>query len=332
MTLESDLIGWLEENLPSGSRGPGGSRVAVGLGGPGGSRVAVGLGDDAAVLAGFERAGVVVTTDLLTEGVDFLIEEVTPEQVGHKALGVNLSDLAAMAARPVAAFVSLVLPRSGTLRLTALELAIGIYRGMLPLAERMEVTIAGGDTNSWEGPLAISVTAVGETTARGPLVRSGGQVGDQLLVTGQLGGSILGRHLQVEPRVREALLLHEQYELHAGIDISDGLALDCSRLAKASVVGAALELDALPISEAARRLSEQDGRPAVEHALGDGEDFELILAVPGDEAERLLGAQPLSIPLTRIGELVNTPGLWQVDAAGERTPLEPHGYQHLDEI
>ena len=285
------------------------------------------MGDDAAVLKG-EGGKQVVTTDLLTDGVDFLIDEVTPEQIGHKALGVNLSDLAAMAARPVAVFVSLVLPRRGTERLAALDLAKGIYRGMLPLAERFGVTIAGGDTNTWDGRLAISLTALGETTSHGPLVRSGGQVGDQLLVTGQLGGSILGRHLQVEPRVGEALLLNEKYELHAGIDISDGLALDVSRLAKASGSGAVLNPSTLPLSAAALELSKKDHRSPIEHALTDGEDFELVLAVPSEVASRLLQEQPLAVSLTRIGELVEQPGLWQLDAAGKQTPLEPRGYEH----
>ncbi len=319
MSLESDLIAWLQENLPTSPR------------------LDVGLGDDAAVFSGIGGGKQVVTTDLLTDGVDFLMDEVLPEQIGHKALGVNLSDLAAMAARPVAVFVSLVLPRrvthsQGTQQHSALELAIGLYRGMLPLAERFDVTIAGGDTNSWDGRLAISITAVGETTDRGPLVRSGGKVGDQLLVTGQLGGSILGRHLQVEPRVREALLLNEKYELHAGIDISDGLALDTSRLAKASGLGAILDLPSLPLSDAASKLSEKDGRSPTDHALSDGEDFELVLAVPNDVANRLLQEQPLAVSLTRIGELTQQPGLWQQDAAGKRTPLKPQGFEHGGQV
>ena len=288
----------------------------------------VGLGDDAAVLGGFERAGVVVTTDMLTDGVDFLLAEVEPRRVGRKALGVNLSDLAAMAAEPVAGFVSLVLPRQGSGRRSALELAIELYRGMMPLAEQFQVEIAGGDTNTWDGPLAISVTAVGKTTLRGPLTRSGGQVGDQLLVTGRLGGSILGRHLEVEPRVREALQLHADYQLHGGIDVSDGLALDVARLAAASGVGAVLELDAIPIAEAAERLAERSGRSALEHALGDGEDFELVLAAPDQEATRILEDQPLSVPVTRIGELVEETGLWQVEADGQRTVLAARGYEH----
>ena len=118
------------------------------------------------------------------------------------------------------------------------ELATSIYRGMLPLAGDLEVAILGGDTNTWDGPLAISITAIGSSTQNGPLTRSGGRPGDALLATGRFGGSILGRHLQIEPRVREALLLHEKYQLHAGIDVSDGLALDTWRLAEASGTGA----------------------------------------------------------------------------------------------
>ena len=112
MSLESELVAWIRANVP------------------GSGRLEVGLGDDAAVYRA--DGSQVVTTDMLTDGVDFLIEEVSPQQIGHKALGVNLSDLAAMASRPVAAFVSLVLPQTGTSRLTALELAIGLYEGMLP--------------------------------------------------------------------------------------------------------------------------------------------------------------------------------------------------------
>ena len=309
VSLESELIAWLHECLPTAPE------------------MDVGLGDDAAVFAaGIERP--VVTTDLLTDTVDFLVNEVEPEQIGHKALGVNLSDLAAMAARPVAVFVSLLLPRQGTDRHSALELAKGLYRGMLPLAKRLGVTIAGGDTNSWDGLLAISITAIGETTEQGPLVRSGGQPGDHLLVTGKLGGSILGRHLAVEPRVEEALLLNEKYRLHAGIDISDGLSIDASRLAKASRVGAVLDLAALPLSDAAHQLAKQDNRSATEHALTDGEDFELLLAVPPDHARQLIDQHPLKCGLTDIGEITKSLGLHQRNATGPITPLPVTGYQH----
>lgn len=308
MLLESELISWLQKNLPSGER------------------LKIALGDDAAVITA-TRADSVVTTDMLTDGVDFLLEEVDPQVVGRKALEVNLSDLAAMAAQPVAAFVSLALPRQGTSRLSALELAIELYRGMIPFAAKHGIVIAGGDTNSWDGPLAISVTAIGETTPRGPLTRSGAKIGDQVLVTGSLGGSILGKHLAVEPRISEALLLNERFVLHAGIDISDGLALDAARLAKASGCGIVLDPSLIPISPAACRLSEQDGLPALEHALSDGEDFELLLAVPNAAAREILSAQPLAIPITRIGEVIADLGLWQL-INGKRQTLEPSGYQH----
>jgi len=310
LSLESELIAWLSENVPKGDQ------------------VAIGIGDDAAILAPLADSATVVTTDLLTDGVDFLLDEVDPRQIGHKALAVNLSDLAAMAARPTAALISLALPRAGSAKLSALELAIELYRGMLPLAQRYEVAIAGGDTNSWEGPLAISITAMGATTQFGPLTRDGGRPGDRLLVTGCLGGSILGRHLQFEPRVELALLLNQRYQLQAGIDVSDGLALDVSRLAAASGCGAVIDLPAVPISPAAERLALEDRVSALEHALTDGEDFELVVAVAAESAEQILEDQPSDVPLTQIGELIEQAGLWQRDGAGERSPLDPGGYQH----
>jgi thiamine-monophosphate kinase len=304
--MESELIRHLRERISADPRAP------------------LGLSDDAAVLH-LASPGCMVTSDLLTDGVDFHLDEVDLRRVGHKSLAVNLSDLAAMASRPIAAIVSLVLPRSD-----GLQIAKQLYDGMLPLAERFDVAVAGGDTNSWDGRLVISVTAIGELPARGPLTRSGAKAGDAIIVTGAFGGSILSRHLDVEPRVREALLLHERYQLHAGIDVSDGLALDLSRLCTESGCGAVVELDAVPIHEDARRLAAQkaDGRTALEHALGDGEDFELILAVPTDDAERMLSDQPLDVPLTRIGQFIAEPGLWQGDADGNRRPLEPTGYEH----
>ena len=305
MTLESELIAWLRKNLR------------------GSPRLAIGLGDDAAELRDLVGSRAILTTDTVTDQVDFILAEIDPRQAGHKALAVNLSDLAAMAAQPVAVLVSLVLPKQN-----AFELACDLYRGIIPLAEKFDTVIAGGDTNTWDGPLAISVTAIGEPTARGPLTRSGAQPGDALLVTGQLGGSILGRHLAVEPRIEEALKLHQRYELHAGIDISDGLSIDASRLAAESKVGVALSLDAIPVSDAAQQLSRQTGRSALDHALGDGEDFELLLAVPPQEAERILSEKPLEIPVTKIGELTAEPGLWQSAGDGTHKPLAVQGYQH----
>jgi thiamine-monophosphate kinase len=305
--MELELIRWLRERLPVRADLP------------------LGLGDDAALvrLAAGERC--VVTVDMLTDGVDFVLAEVGPQRAGRKALAVNLSDMAAMAARPLAAFVALALPRAG-----ALALAKTFYEGLIPLAERYGVAIAGGDTNTWDGPLVASVTLVGEASPKGPLLRSGAKPGDWIVVTGSFGGSRLGHHLDFEPRVDEALWLAEHYPLDAGIDVSDGLALDLWRLAEASGCGAVVETARIPVSPAAGQWAAQlaDGSTALAHALADGEDFELILAVPAEAAEELLRRQPLGCPLACIGRLVAENGLWQVDASGARRALEPRGYVH----
>src|SRR5262249_4041817 len=154
----------------------------------------------------------------------------------------------------------------------------------------------------------INVTVLGEATPRGVVRRSGARVGDRLLVTGPLGGSILGKHLDFTPRVREALRLHEAAPLHAMIDISDGLAADVADLAAESGCSAVLRAEAIPIADAATAM--KDGRPALEHALGDGEDFELVFAVDPADARDLLDTQPVSgITLIDIGECV-AEGLW----------------------
>jgi thiamine-monophosphate kinase len=313
--MELDFIRWLRDHVPADPRAK------------------LGLHDDAAVLSFADNAEVVVTTDLLTDGVDFQLAAHEPRRVGRQALGANLSDLAAMAARPHSAFISLALPRDGAAGLTALELAIRLYEGLLPLAREFDVAIAGGDTNTYEGPLVISVTALGLTSPRGPLTRSGGRPGDWLLVTGELGGSILGHMLDFTPRVREAAVLHERYELHAGIDISDGLALDASRLAEASGCGALIFIDRVPVSPDALELATQE-KPAdihvaaLEHALGDGQDFELLLAAPPNTAQAILDDAPTDCRITHVGELVAEPGLWQQSPEGRRTPLQATGWRH----
>jgi thiamine-monophosphate kinase len=298
------------------------------LGTPSDPRLVAGIGDDAAVFAPFGASQLVAAVDVITDLVDFRIAEVSPEQIGHKALGVNLSDLAAMAARPLAYLAALVLPQRAFDEPATAELAQGIHRGMQRLAAAHDVALAGGDTNTWSGPLAVSVTALGLCTGRGPLLRSGARPGDWLLVTGPLGGSLLGRHLAVTPRVELMIALHAAYELHAAIDISDGLTLDAARLATASGCGVELDLAALPVHDDAYRLARDTGRTPLDHALSDGEDFEILLAAPPAEAARMLAEAPQATQLTRIGQCIAEPGLWQQTPLGERIPLTPRGYQH----
>jgi thiamine-monophosphate kinase len=287
--------------------------------------VVLGPGDDAAILRATPGTEQVVSTDMLMDGVDFISGEHAWERIGRKALAVNLSDLAAMAAKPVAAFVSLALPKNN-----GFSIARELYEGMFPLAKKYDVAIAGGDTNSWPGPLCISVTVVGEVAIDGALLRSRALPGDDLLVTGSFGGSILGRHFDFEPRVREAIQLAADYEIHAAIDISDGLSLDVSRVAQESRCGVMLDFRSVPIAPDALKLSmnQSDGRTALDHALSDGEDFELALAVPREEAIRLLREQPLDVPLTRIGRFVPKLGLYGIDHDGHEHILAPKGWEH----
>ncbi len=287
---------------------------------PSDPRVLVGPGDDAAVLAPTGASPLLVTTDMLLEGSCFRVQEAGPRLVGRKAMAVNLSDMAAMAGEPLAAVVSVGLPRAG-----GGELAQELYLGMRELADAFATTIVGGDTNSWDGPLVISITLLGKATPQGVVTRSRAKPGDWLLVTGTLGGSILGKHLTFVPRVREALELHRSVDLHAMIDLSDGLAADVNHICEESRCGAVLWAAAIPIDSAAREM--KDELSPLEHALGDGEDFELVFAVDPVDGRRLLQAQPvMGVTLRHIGECVEE-GFW-LEEKGQRRRVEPRGYAH----
>ncbi|MDR2706666.1 MAG: thiamine-phosphate kinase [Planctomycetaceae bacterium] len=276
------------------------------------------LGDDAAVLG-----DTIITVDMLTEGVDFLLGQVDPTWIGRKALAVNLSDIAAMGGIPTSIVVAVALPKS-----SGVELAEQLYDGMEPLIQKYSLTLAGGDTNTWNGGLVISITVLGRVTPHGVLRRNGGKSGDRILVTGMLGGSILGRQFLFEPRIFESLYLNEHFDIHAAIDISDGFSLDLHRLLVESGFGARLYEKSIPISAAAVQLSRQTGRTPLEHALSDGEDFELLLAVPPEEAEKLLAQQPLrnrfNVTLYSVAELTPELGLRFSDG----TDLLPQGFEH----
>jgi thiamine-monophosphate kinase len=306
--LESKFVDWLIDRLP---RDP---------------RLEVPPGDDAAVLRPPAGLRTVVTVDLLTEGVDFILGgDTTPRRVGHKALAVNLSDLAAMGAAPEAVVVAVALPRSG-----ALAIAEGLHAGIAALAARFGVTIAGGDTNSWDGPLVVSITAIGSVAPGAAWRRDGARPGDLLVVTGPCGGSLLGRHLDVEPRCREALDIAARFHVHAAIDSSDGLSLDVARLMRASGTRGVIDLHRVPVHPDADRRSflDADGVTALDHALGDGEDFELILALPPADALALVVDPPAGIAPVIFGEVTSGTGLVARTADGSMRPLQPKGWLH----
>ena len=287
-----------------------------------GAQVPLGIGDDCASLRFPADREVLVTTDMLMDGRHFRLAEVGAEEVGHKALAVNLSDIAAMAGVPVAAFVAVALPRNA-----AVATARGLLEGMSPLLERFDITLAGGDTNAWDGPLVVSVTLIGEATDRGAVRRSGARPGDAVLVTGPLGGSLgSGRHLRPIPRVAEALAIHARSPIHAMIDLSDGLASDLGHILEESGgLGATLDAATIPIHPDARAVA---GSP-LDHALHDGEDFELCFALSPADADALLANPPPGLTLHRVGTIQAEPGLRLKEEDGSVASLEARGFDHL---
>lgn len=307
-TVEASFVDWLRERLGDDPR------------------LEVPIGDDAAVLRPPAGRRTVISVDMLTEGVDFRLGPDVPAwRVGHKALAVNLSDLAAMAARPEAAVVAVALPRTG-----AAAIARELLAGILPLASEHGVVLAGGDTNTWDGPLAISVTVVGSVPPNAAWTRAGALPGDLLVVTGPCGGSLLGRHLDVRPRCREALEIASRFRVHAAIDVSDGLSLDLDRLLRESAVRGLVDAGLVPIHDDARRRSvlEEDGITPLDHALADGEDFELLLAIPAADARALVAAPPDGLRPAIIGEVVAGSGIGLRGTDGSVRPLAPRGWIH----
>lgn len=231
-----------------------------------GRGVEIGIGHDAALVRLGSRA--LLKVDAVVEGTHF--SGSTPAfWIGRKAMARPLSDFAAAAGIPRFALMAILLPRG-----RGLETVKNVYLGAERMGKRFGVRIVGGDLAVTRGPLAVTVTIIGETAPGGPITRSGAQPGDRIFVTGPLGGSILGKHLRFTPRLREARRLRPRPT--AMIDISDGFAIDLSRLCEASGVGARVDLSRVPVSAAARRLARRTGRDPLDHALFDGEDYELL--------------------------------------------------------
>jgi len=294
-----------------------------GRGRSGGELLEIGPGDDAALLRLPSRR-LVATIDTIAEGVDFFLDETTPEQVGRKALAANLSDLAAMGARPLFCLVSVAL-REGLGR----DFARGLYRGVEKLAEKYDCAVAGGDVTGWEGGLVLTIAAAGTPAAKRALTRSGARPGEALLVTGRLGGSILGKHFTFTPRIEEAAWLAENLPVGAMIDISDGLGVDAGHVAAESRVRLSIDAAKVPVSRPARRLAERTGKSPLEHAVSDGEDFELLFTLPEPEAARCIEQRPFRTRITRIGRVEEGEGVELRLADGTTRRIEREGYEHL---
>jgi thiamine-monophosphate kinase len=307
----------------------------------------VGPGDDAAVVAVSRNERLVVTTDAVVEGVHFSRAYSTPADIGHRALAVNLSDLAAMGATPRWALVSLVLPAS----MHESE-AEELIDGLAALATRYAVPVIGGNITRTDGPLVVDVTAGGEAAPRKWLTRNGAKAGDEIYVSWTIGGAAAGlemleagtgnrepgtgkaecmaRHRRPEPRVRLGVAVGRARAATAAMDLSDGLADALDQVATASGVGVAIDSDLLPIEACAREWWTSRGVDPVTAALAGGDDYELVFAVPRRKAAamRAVTRRLAHTPLTKIGEFTKDPRERVLLRAGQKEEL-PRGFEHF---
>jgi thiamine-monophosphate kinase len=296
----------------------------------------IGIGDDMAQVKLSAKSSVLITTDMLLDGVHFDTKKATPEQIGYKSMAVSLSDCAAMATIPLAAVVSVALPRKPRglkpgkprgLKPTLLKL----HKGILAAAKKYNCPLIGGDMTSWDKPsssakamedkLAVSVAMLSIPAGTKPVQRSTAKAGDLICVTGTLGGSIAKRHLEFEPRLKESLVIAKA-GANAMIDISDGLSTDLNHICRLSKKGAVVEADKIPVSRNAKGL---------DSALNDGEDFELLFTMPRKKFERLKKQWRFKTKLTEIGEIVSKKSVKIKIKNGKIVNLPPKGYDHLKE-
>src|ERR1051326_3085689 len=288
----------------------------------------LGAGDDCAVLDfGLPDRWLLFKTDAVVEGVHFTATT-PPDKIGRKALARCLSDIAAMAGTPTHALVTLALPRNFDVKVVET-----IYLGLNALAARHQGAVVGGETTTNPDRMLISISVLGTVAKHKCALRSGAQPGDAIFVTGELGGSLAGKHLDFEPRLTEARWLANAFPIHAMMDISDGLAGDLRHILAASNVGAELLSEAIPVSREAKLAAraKSAARPALEAALGDGEDFELLFTVASHDAVPLLDAWKKQFPgvrLSCIGRITAARGLIIRDKKGSR-PLTVDGYVHF---
>lgn len=289
-------------------------------------RGAVGIGDDAAVLPFSKKHSLLLAVDSCVDGVDFHLQKVKPSEIGHKVLAQNLSDIAAMGGEAQYALVSLGLTsQTGDVFLKS------FYQGMRKLAKRYDVKIIGGDLSRSRNFFA-SVTVTGICPAGKALLRRGAGLGDAIFVSGELGGSILGRHLSFEPRLLLAKALRKRFSPTSMMDLSDGLAKDMPLLLKASGVGAKIWLDHIPVSPSAFKLAKGEAGRALSHAFCDGEDFELLFTVKARDTTRLERLGVLAgVRLHRIGTIDSSKRVRYYDDSREEQEIKGKwkGFEHF---
>ena len=291
---------------------------------PADSSVLTGPGDDCAVLD-WSGSKLLFKTDAIVEGIHFE-RDTPPEAIGRKALARALSDIAAMAGTPTHALITL-----GFHAEMEPSLIEAVYQGLRDCAREHHVNIVGGETTSLS-QLTLSISLIGKASK--PILRTGSAVGDAIFVSGELGGSLAGHHLNFTPRLKEARWLSDQDIVHAMIDLSDGLATDLRHLLS-DQTGAELLTRALPIRRAAKERARDNpsGKTALLAALTDGEDYELLFTVSSKDAVPLLDGWKSAFPETPlhcIGKITDQTGIALRDDKGVK-PLTLHGYDHLEQ-
>ncbi len=287
--------------------------------------VILGIGDDCAILDVSADKLCLITTDMLVDGTHFDLKQCAIRDAGRKAIACSISDVAAMGCQPTVAVISICFPEH-----TTEKFAGELYKGIWDIADKYNIEIVGGDIISGRSPFCINVAMLGRDDGLKPVRRSGAKAGDMILVTGALGGSILGKHLHFEPRLKEALTLNKNFPIHAMIDISDGLTADLNHILEESGVGAILYEDQIPFSDAAVELSRKTGHTPLYHALSDGEDYELLMTVSKAQAKRVLSSGLLTeVKVSCIGEIVKGRGIRMKSPGGTIRRIKPRGYEHL---
>ena len=303
-------------------------------------RLVLPIGDDAAAFRTQPGRLILVSTDALVEGIHFDLTYCSPEDVGWKALAVNLSDIAAMGGTPLYATTSIALTRK-----TSADFVGRLYRGLASIARQHAVTVIGGDTCRSPQGIFLDVTIIGEVEPTHMLTRHRARPGDMLYVTGELGGSSVGlellsrsrrriprsatirRHLRPQPRCAAGRFLGERKLASAMIDLSDGLSTDLARLCEQSGVGALVEASQLPLAKIPGRQRQLLPNPLLHYALHGGEDYELLFAVPPRFSQRVPG-QIDGLPVHRIGCVTRATGIWLLDGQ-EKHRLNPGGFDHF---
>jgi len=286
-------------------------------------------GDDCAAVGGFDgNSSLLLKTDAIVEGVHFTRSD-SPELVGRKALARCLSDIAAMGGEPDSALVTIGFPSY-----ESVEFIEKAYDGLVKLATEFGVAVVGGETTRNPGGIFISVTLTGRARLDGGIKRSGALVGDAIFVSGELGGSLVGHHLEFVPRVSEARWLVEHFEVRSMIDLSDGIATDLGHLIEKSGVGAMIDESFVPISRAARVRSRENkaAKSPLLAALTDGEDFELLFSLAPRDAVKLKdtwGEAFPEVPLSLIGRIEAEPGVRLKQADRIRSLGGVDGYDHF---